>query len=211
MSMRAGRELVIAAWGLMLLALCAATAAADGAATTVSAAPHDGQHDFDFLIGSWKIHLKRRIRPLSGSNEWVEFDGTVVCRTIWNGLAEVEEFNVDSPEKNIFIQGLAVRLYNPKTHQWTIYWANRKNGVFDAAPQTGQFEGGRGEFYGQDTLDGRAIYVRFTWTNTTSPAPHFEQAFSADGGKTWEVNWITEQTRIEDSPVSRAPGAHGLP
>jgi len=211
MSMRAGRELVIAACGLMLLALCAATPAADGAATSVSAAPHDGQHDFDFLIGSWKIHLKRRIRLLSGSNEWVEFDGTVVCRTIWNGLAEVEEFNVDSPEKNIFIQGLAVRLYNPRTHQWSIYWANRKNGVFDAGPQTGQFEGGRGEFYGQDTLDGRTIYVRFTWTNTASPAPHFEQAFSEDGGKTWEVNWITEQTRIEDSPGSRAPGAHGLP
>jgi hypothetical protein len=75
----------------------------------------------------------------------------VVCRTIWNGLAEVEEFNVDSPEKNILIQGLAVRLYNPKTHQWSIYWANRKNGAFDATAQIGQFEAGRGEFYGQDT------------------------------------------------------------
>jgi len=211
MSMRAGRELAVVAWGLVLLAVCAATPAAGGAATTVGAAPHDGQHDFDFLIGSWKIHLKRRIRPLSGSNEWVEFDGTVVCRTIWNGLAEVEEFKVDSPEKNIFIQGLAVRLYNPNTRQWSIHWANSKNGVFAAAPQTGQFEGGRGEFYGQDTLDGRTIYVRFTWTNTASPAPHFEQAFSQDGGKTWEVNWITEQTRTEDSPVPQAQGAHGLP
>jgi hypothetical protein len=131
----------------------------------------------------------------------VEFDGTVVCRTIWNGLAEVEEFNVDSPEKNIFIQGLAVRLYNPKTRQWSIYWANRKNGVFDAAPQIGQFADGRGEFYGQDTLDGKSIYVRFTWSNTTSAAPHFEQAYSDDGGRTWEVNWITEQSRIEDSPA----------
>src|SRR5262250_823386 len=199
MSMRAGRELVIAACGLMLLALCAATPAADGAATTVSAAPHDGQHDFDFLIGSWKIHLKRRIRPLSGSNEWVEFDGTVVCRTIWNGLTEVEEFNVDSPEKKIFIQGLAVRLYNPKTHEWSIYWANRKNGVFDAAPQIGHFSNGHGEFYGQDTTeDGRPVYVRFAWSNITSSAPPFEQAFSADGGRTWEVNWITEQTRVPD-------------
>src|SRR5215469_5484284 len=100
------------------------------------AAAHDGQHDFDFLLGSWKIHLKRRLKPLTGSNQWVEFDGTVVCRSIWNGLAEVEEFNVDSPEKKIFIQGLAVRLYNPKNHQWSIYWANRKNGVFDAAPRS---------------------------------------------------------------------------
>jgi hypothetical protein len=192
-----------AGWGLGLLAgtvlsLPANLTRADEAVTTNPAALHDGQHDFDFLIGSWKIHLKRRLHPLSGSNEWVEFDGTVVCRTIWNGLAEVEEFNVDSPEKNIFIQGLAVRLYNPTTHQWSIYWANRKNAAFDSLPQIGQFANGRGEFYGQDTLEGRAVYVRFVWSNTTSSAPHFEQAFSADGGKTWEVNWSTEQTRIAD-------------
>jgi hypothetical protein len=193
-------ELGVIATGVLLLAPCGVTSAGE-AATATGVAVHDGQHDFDFLIGSWKIHLKRRLHPLSGSNEWVEFDGTVVCRTIWNGLAEVEEFNVDSPEKNIFIQGLAVRLYNPKTRQWSIYWANRKNGVFDAAPQIGQFADGRGEFYGQDTLDGKSIYVRFIWSNTTSPAPHFEQAYSDDGGRTWEVNWITEQTRIEDAPA----------
>ena len=163
------------------------------------AAVHDGQHDFDFLLGSWKIHLKRRVKPLTGSNQWVEFDGTVVCHSIWKGLAEVEEFNVDSPEKKIFIQGLAVRLYNPRNRQWTIYWANRKNGVFDAAPQIGHFSNGRGEFYGQDTTeDGRPVYVRFEWSNITSSAPHFEQAYSEDGGRTWEVNWITEQTRVAE-------------
>jgi len=197
MWMRAGMSAGFVA--AALLSLPAGLLQADEAAKTTTTALRDGQHDFDFLIGSWKIHLKRRLHPLSGSNEWVEFDGTVVCRTIWNGLAEVEEFNVDSPEKNIFIQGLAVRLYNPKTHQWSIYWSNRKNAAFDPSAQIGQFDGGRGEFYGQDTLDGKAIYVRFIWSNTTSSAPHFEQAFSADGGKTWEVNWITEQTRIEDS------------
>ena len=198
MSRRGGVELSVMATGVLLLAHCAVTSAAE-VATLTGAAVHDGQRDFDFLIGSWKIHLKRRLHPLSGSNEWVEFDGTVVCRTIWNGLAEVEEFNVDSPEKNIFIQGLAVRLYNPKTRQWSIYWSNRKNAAFDPSPQIGQFSDGRGEFYGQDTLDGKAIYVRFTWSNTTSAAPHFEQAFSEDGGRTWEVNWITEQTHIEDA------------
>lgn len=165
--------------------------ATSGEATTV----HDGQHDFDYLLGSWKIHLKKRLRPLTDSNEWIEFDGTVVCRSVWNGLAEVEEFVVDSAEKNIFIKGLAIRLYNPQTHQWSIYWANSKNGAVDPVPQVGQFAGGRGEFYGQDTLDGRSIYVRFVWTNTTSATPHFEQSYSVDGGKTWQVNWITEQTR----------------
>ncbi|HEY1875760.1 MAG TPA: hypothetical protein VGG67_15295 [Steroidobacteraceae bacterium] len=202
MSRPGGVGLGVVATGV-LLAQCGVTSAGE-AETTTNAVVHDGQHDFDFLLGSWKIHLKKRLHPLTGSNEWVEFDGTVVCRTIWNGLAEVEEFNVDSPEKNIFIQGLAVRLYNPKTHQWSIYWANRKNGAFDASPQIGQFQNGRGEFYGQDTLDGRASYVRFTWSDITSPAPHFEQAYSADGVRTWEVNWITEQTRVEGAP-SKSP------
>jgi hypothetical protein len=92
--------------------------------------------------------------------------------------------------------GWATRFYNPTTHQWSIYWANSKNAAMDPSPQVGQFQDGRGEFYGTDTLDGKAIYVRFVWTNTTSAAPHFEQSFSADGGKTWEVNWITEQQRV---------------
>jgi len=183
-------RVVIAAAAMML----AQGTPADAPPTATVA---DGQHDFDFLLGSWKIHLKRRLRPLTGSSEWVEFDGTVTCRAIWNGTAEVEEFKVDSPEKNLFIQGLAIRLYNPKTQQWSIYWANSKNGAIDPAPQVGRFTDGRGEFYGQDTLEGRAIYVRFVWTNTTSAAPHFEQSFSADGGKTWEVNWITEQTKVD--------------
>jgi hypothetical protein len=200
MPMRRRGGLGAAAAGSVLLAACGVTHAGEAAAAAASAL-HDGQHDFDFLIGSWKIHLKKRLRPLSGSNEWVEFDGTVVCRTIWNGLAEVEEFNVDSPVKNIFIKGVAVRLYNPKTQQWTIYWANSKNGAFDPQSQSGQFTNGRGEFYGQDTVDGKTIYVRWIWSNTTSPAPHFEQAYSADGGRTWEVNWITEQTRSEDAPA----------
>ena len=179
----------------LLLSHAVVTKAQAPATSGSTISVHDGQHDFDYLLGSWKIHLKKRLHPLTGSNEWIEFDGTVVCRNVWNGLAEVEEFVVDSPEKNIFIKGLAIRLYNPQTHQWSIYWANSKNGAFDPAAQVGQFTDGRGEFYGQDTLDGRSIYVRFVWTNTTSSAPHFEQSFSADGGKTWEVNWITEQTR----------------
>lgn len=149
-------------------------AAADApASTTQASASRDGQHDFDYLLGSWKIHLKKRLRPLTGSNDWIEFDGTVVCRHIWNGRAEVEEFLVDSPEKHIHINGLAVRLFNPKTQQWSIYWADKEHASMDPSPQVGQFIDGRGEFYGQDTLDGKAIYVRFIWTNTTSVAPHF--------------------------------------
>jgi hypothetical protein len=155
----------------------------------------DGQHDFDWAVGVWKIQLKRLARPLSGSTQWVEFDGTVVCRKVWEGRAELEEFNADSPEKHIHIQGLALRLYNPESHQWSIYWANAAKGTLDLPPVVGQFSNGRGEFYDQEVYEGRAIYARFVWTEVTGNSPHFEQSYSADGGKTWETNWITDQTR----------------
>ena len=192
--------LVFAFYAAPMMAQTKSAEAKPGTQTTIE--ERDGQHDFEYLLGSWNIHLKRRLRPLTGSNDWIEFDGKVVCRTVWDGHAEVEEFIVDSPERNIHIQGLTVRLYNPKSHQWSIYWANSKNGTIDPSPQVGQFKDGRGEFYGTDTLDGKAIYVRFAWTNTTSALPHFEQSYSDDGGKTWEVNWITNQTRLSDASDS---------
>jgi hypothetical protein len=170
----------------------------EAAKTSVQPAPaeRDGQHDFDFEMGSWKIHLKRRVHPLTGSNTWVEFDGTSVTRKVWDGRSQLEEFETESAVAG-HIEGLTLRLYNPQSHQWSLYWANSKGGpIFP--PQIGEFKNGRGEFYGQDTLDGRAIFIRFIWSDTTTNTPHFEQSFSDDGGKTWEVNWITDQTRVKD-------------
>ena len=166
-----------------------------GSQTTTS--ERDGQHDFDFEMGTWNAHLKRLEHPLTGSNTWVEFDGTFAARKIWNGRANMEEVELDSPGGHI--EGLTLRLYNAQTHQWSIYWANSKNGVMDPSPQVGQFKNGRGEFYGTDTLNGKLIYVRFVWTNTDTNTPHFEQSYSDDGGKTWEVNWRTDQTRVSDA------------
>ncbi len=155
----------------------------------------DGQHDFDPLIGSWKYHLKRRLNPLTGSNTWVEFDGTGVCYKIWGGRAELDTIELDGPTGHI--EGLTLRTYNPQTHQWSLYWANSKDGTV-VPPQIGEFKDGRGEFYAQDTLNGKLIFVRFLWTNMTTNTPHFEQSFSDDGGATWETNWITDQTRVND-------------
>ena len=169
-----------------------------GLAWSQSTPRHDGQHDFDFLVGSWKIHLKRLLHPLTGSKEWVEFDGTVVCRKVWDGRAELEEFNVDSPQQHIEIHGMALRLYNPKAHQWRIYWANADKGMLDDPPVVGEFNNGRGEFYDQENLNGRAILVRFVITRVNPDECHFEQAFSDDGGKTWEVNWIATDTRVPE-------------
>ena len=157
------------------------------------AAQRDGQHDFDFEIGSWKIHLKRRLHPLTGSNTWVEFDGTSVTRKLWQGRSQVEEFETDGAAGHI--EGMTVRLYDPQTREWRLYWANSQKGIMDV-PQIGRFINGRGEFYAQDTFEGKTIWVRFIWSQTDSKSPHFEQSYSEDGGKTWEVNWITDQTRV---------------
>ena len=156
---------------------------------------HDGQHDFDPLVGSWKYHLKRRAQRLAGSNEWVNFGGTGLCRHLWDGRAELEEARFESPSGNI--EGLVVRLYNPQTHQWSLYWGNSKNGIIDP-PQVGEFKDGRGLFYAQDKPEGRTVLVRFDWTKLNTNSPHFEQAYSDDGGTTWEVNWITDQTKVSE-------------
>jgi hypothetical protein len=158
-------------------------------------AERDGQHDFDPLIGRWKYHLRRRLDPLTGSDTWVELAGTGVCFKIWDGRAELDTIEVDGPTGHI--EGLTLRTYDPQSHQWRLYWANSKNGIIDP-PQIGKFKNGRGEFFAQDTVNGKSILIRYVWTDMTTNSPHFEQSFSDDGGKTWEVNWITDQTRATD-------------
>ncbi len=193
---------------LVLLALAPRAVAqqhSDALKATVRQAPadqeRDGQHDFDGLIGSWKFHLKKLNNPLTGSNTWVEFEGTGVCFKIWDGRAQMDTVELDSP--GVHIEGLTVRLYDPKSHQWRLYWANSRIGIMDP-PQVGQFKNGRGEFYAQDTINGKTILIRFAWTNLNTDTPHFEQSFSDDGGKTWEVNWITDQTRVPDAGGPKA-------
>ena len=157
----------------------------------------DGQHDFDFAIGNWKFHLKKLDHPLTGSTTWVELDGTSSCRKIWDGRANIDEVEVNNPEKHLHIQGMTLRLYNPESHQWSLYWANAAKGALGLPPVIGQFKNGRGEFYDQEDFNGRAIFVRYVWSDITPTSAHFEQSFSDDGGKTWETNWITDQTRVK--------------
>ena len=164
-------------------------------ASQQNAAPHDGQHDFDFEIGKWKAHVKRLGHRLSGGNDWEEYGGTVVTSPFMDGRGNLSEMNVESATSHVRIQIIAVRLYNPTSRQWSIYGASAKTGVFDP-PQIGQFDGRHGEFYATDRFEGRAIYIRYVWQNVSQTATHFEQAFSADGGKTWEVNWIYDGTRL---------------
>jgi hypothetical protein len=154
-----------------------------------------GQRDFDFEVGSWNIHLKRLVKPLSGSHEWVEFDGTSVTRPLWDGRAQMEEFETEDPVSHKRIEGLTLRLYDTGAHQWRLYWAASADGVMEQ-PTIGEFRDGVGEFFDQEVRSGRAIYIKYVWTKTGTGKPHFEQSFSDDGGKTWEANWITDQVKV---------------
>jgi len=155
---------------------------------------NDPQHDFDFEIGTWKTHLKRLAKPLSGSTDWVEYTGTTVVTKVWDGKANLVELTADGPTGHF--EGLSLRLYNPASRQWSLNFSNARTGTL-TIPTIGEFKNGRGEFYCQDTYNERAILVRFVITIMTPDSCHFEQAFSDDGGKTWEVNWIADDTRIK--------------
>jgi hypothetical protein len=161
-----------------------------------AAQPRDAQRDFDWEIGNWKTKLQRRVRPLTGSNEWVEYEGTSVVSSIWGGRANLVELDVTGPAGRI--EALSLRLYNPESRQWSLNFSNVRTGTM-SPPTIGEFRSGRGEFYSQETLNGRAILVRFIISDISRDSARFEQAFSDDGGKNWEVNWIAVDTRIKDS------------
>jgi len=154
----------------------------------------DRQHDFDWEFGKWHTHLWRLRQPLSGSNEWVEYDGTTVVRKMWDGRANLVELEVDGPTH---IEALNLRLYNPETHKWSLNFASSKAGT-RGTPTVGEFKNGRGEFYDQEDFNGRPVLVRFIISDIKPESCKFEQSFSTDGGKTWEVNWIATDTRVKD-------------
>jgi hypothetical protein len=160
-------------------------------------APRDGQHDFDFEIGTWKTHLRRRLRPLTGggSTAWVELDGVSRVRKVWDGRANLLELEADGPTGHL--RGLSLRLYHPESGQWSLHFANAADGML-AQPTIGQFTNGRGEFFDQELFNGRAIFVRFVISQIDPNTYRFEQAFSDDGGKTWEANWIAVDTRMKE-------------
>jgi hypothetical protein len=158
----------------------------------VNGAERDGQHDFDFNFGTWKTHVSRLVHPLTGSTTWTEYQGVSVVRKVWNGRASLFELEVEGPAGHI--EGVGLRLYNPTSHQWNLNWTNSSVGMLTGA-MIGEFKDGRGEFYGFDTFNERSILVRNGFYEITPTSSRFEQAFSADGGKTWETNWIMTFTR----------------
>jgi hypothetical protein len=155
--------------------------------------PNDGRHDFDFLFGKWKVHNRRLAARLAGSTEWLEFEATNDCHPNLDGIANEDEFVTDYWEG---FRGMSFRFFDPAQKTWSIYWADNRVGALQP-PVVGAFHGDQGIFEGPDVFAGKPILVRFIWLRITTPSPRWEQAFSADGGQTWETNWIMDFTRDE--------------
>jgi|SRR5580700_992118 hypothetical protein len=193
------------------LLACAVFAAASASAATVPvatvpaaiikpnypAAPttRDGRHDFDFELGTWRTHYRLLKDRLVGSHEWYDCYGTSVIRPFWNGSGNLEDGDLTCPKRHV--GGMTLRMYDPRTHQWTLWWGTHALAVAPP-PQIGHFAAGIGEFYSYDSWKGKSVITRFQWTKPHGN-PRFEQAFSTDGGKTWETNWTTDYERVSPS------------
>jgi hypothetical protein len=171
-------------------------AAQDAPPPPTAASDLSGLHAFDFLVGEWRVHSRRLKERLTGSTDWEEFEGTIVCRQYMDGWANVDDTVFHTPQG--IYRGVAPRAYDPKTGQWAIWWIDGRNpfGAVDP-PVKGRFVNGVGTFYADDTLRGKAIKVRFTWSHITPTTARWEQAYSADGGKTWEANWLQRLERVK--------------
>ncbi|GAA3583734.1 hypothetical protein GCM10022419_076890 [Nonomuraea rosea] len=148
-------------------------------------------NDFDFLAGHWNVANRRLVKPLAGSDEWDEFPASTVATRHFDGAASFDEIKFPTKE----FSGLTVRVYNPGTRQWSIYWASSARGVLDVPPLVGGFEGSRGEFYADDSHEGTPVRCRFIWTVFDQDTARWEQAFSVDEERTWETNWVMDLTR----------------
>jgi hypothetical protein len=166
-------------------------------ATSNSAGDNEAQHAFDFDLGTWKTHSTRLLHPLTGSKEWVDLDGVSVVKKVWDGKANLAEYKADGSVAG-HLELMALRWFNPTTHEWNIDFATPNVGVFGAVPGVGQFKNGRVDFYDYELINGRSVLVRFSMWSIDADAAQSEQAFSDDGGKTWEVNWINKYTRAKN-------------
>ena len=153
-----------------------------------------GVHDFDFLVGTWTVRSRKLMHPLTGNDRWETFDGTIRSIRL-NDWSNVDSTEFDMPEG--VYPGVAPRAYDPKTGLWAIWWIDGRNphGAGDP-PVKGRFVDGVGTFLADDTLAGKPIKVRFVWSHISADSAQWEQAYSADGGKTWEVNWQQQLRRV---------------
>ena len=155
--------------------------------------------DFDFLMGPWRIRNTRLVRRLAGCNDWEVFDATGSAHPLPGGIGNFDDFTPLAWKPGYV--GMALRVFNPVTQRWSIYWLDNLTGGLDPAnglllpPVVGGFQGGVGLFEGEELFEGRPVRVRFEWSQMHTGAPRWQQALSDDGGATWEVNWVMEFAR----------------
>lgn len=164
---------------------------ADGT-LAIPASDRSSKHDFDFLIGGWRIKNRRLKQPLTGRDEWDEFEATQNCQSILHGSGNFDLFSTKLDGEPF--EGFTLRLFDPQTRLWTIYWADSKGVKLDGG-KVGSFDRDIGEFFERDVLAGRNVVVRFHWDKRSPEAPIWSAAFSADEGRTWEWNWYAHFTR----------------
>jgi hypothetical protein len=152
------------------------------------------ENDFNFLEGKWKVHNKMLKSRLSNSSDWIEFESELHLRKTLNGIGNVENYYATFNDKPF--EGMAVRLYNPKTRLWKVYWMDSNNGIMDSEPVTGSFENGMGKFYATDVFNDKPILILYQWNAINPEHPIWSQAASTDNGKTWEWNWEMVLTKI---------------
>lgn len=178
------------------------TPAAQGVHPPAPIGPRLGEstaHDFDFLMGPWHIRNTRLVHRLAGCTDWETFDATGTARPLPGGIGNCDDF-IPATWKPGYV-GMSLRVFSPASRRWSIYWLDNATGGLDPAtgllqpPVVGGFSAGRGVFEGDDMLDGRPVRVRFEWSDMHTGGPRWEQAFSGDGGLTWETNWVMEFAR----------------
>ena len=204
--MTLGKHLIALSFSALVVIPCSTLFFAQTSSEVAKAGPpsasvdHDGQHDFDLLAGTWKGHTKHRAHPFAGSDTWIESDGTEIFHKIWDGaMLELSE----AGSANVPV-GLMLYTYNPQSHQWYVYFANSKDGKV-GLPNVGEFRNGRGEFFVQDTLNGKSLLNRYVWSQLASSSPHFEESWSSDGGRTWEPVRIVDLARVSDDTGNAHP------
>lgn len=153
----------------------------------------EGCRDFDFIVGQWRVHNRRLVARLSNCNEWEEFVGTCQAKLILEGLGNFDEVTFQRTSGTL--AGCTLRLFNPATQEWSIYWSDNQSGVL-FPPMIGKFNAGVGEFYAQEMHQQRTVLSRFIWSGITNERCHWEQALSADGGRNWETNWTMDFSRV---------------
>jgi hypothetical protein len=154
-----------------------------------------GLHDFDFLVGEWHAHHRKLKQRLADSHEWIEFEGTLSNQPLMGSYSNVDDTVLSVPGTPY--RGVALRSFDPKTQQWSIWWLDSRSPSAPLdPPMIGSFHNGVGTFYGNDTVKGKQVRARFLWSNITPTSGHWEQADSPDEGKTWETNWVQDITRV---------------